>query len=945
MRVLRLVSILVFLFLLAGCGRSTGTGNATPFFSGNLPGFEPGQDLWSEDAGIEISPAPEEDVPLTPTPDTVVPPEDLSITIGQVDPFGSLPGEEVTVRGKGFASGDGKLSIYINAVAVPEGDITLVDDEELRFLVPTGAKSGSLKLRVGEVFSNTVFFAVTPMRAKEPEDVLEDEAGGILAADQVLFMLGPGYDKADAQAIANSEGAELVGWAQELGLYQVELSADSLPELWSAVDSIQMYPSVVAAAPNVLLEEEKVTTDVGGLSGGYSDLYDQIHAEEAWEWLEDEVDNGTQFYHVGLGILERSVDFSHQEMALYAEGDPVFGVALAGVDGVSEHGTVVASLVAGINGNGDMNGILGAVQAGGFAIYVGDPSGFSMSKTVLLQAYIDMGLTVVNMSFGHTRDDYLQSDGSALSDNANAITVATFDSQKTMYDRFFETALEDNPDVVFIASAGNGNAEAAGHLPGGLSHPNLITVAAVDSSGKRAWFSNYGATVDIAASGEDIRVPDIDGAARTGGVITSYEDKSGTSYATPLVVATAALMKSLNPNLSASRIKELLRESSTQIQSKGVAETNAAGGTDTKPLTGIHPEYKGDDVPGCLLNIHKALQRALKEAEGIGVDDPIEVELKDGEQVTIQVQITLDQKIFSLLDVAFLVDVSGSFDDDIETYKSTALDILDGLSAQAADVQFGVASFSDFPLGEFGDDGDHAYQTRQTITDKYDYITDALATLNNPLESGDDGPESQLEALYQIATGAGRDVDGDGQFDSMGDIPPQPIGWRAGSLPVLVFSTDADFHDSDLEPDYPGAGFAQALSTVNSRGIVVVGLDSGDTEGDLPKVVEATNGVMYELGSDSSGIVAAILNAMDTITSKVDLVLKPVGDIYGIVQAITPDIITDVGPGETRSFSVTLAGAVLAGDEPKTIVFSLAILGNDVAIIKQIPVVVTVPSS
>jgi len=938
-----LVSILVFLLLLAGCGRSTGTGNATPFFSGKLPGSEPGQDVRAEDAGIEILPDPEEDVPLTP--DTVVPPEDLSVTISQVDPLGCLPGEEVTVRGKGFASGDGKLSIYINAVAVPEGDITLVDDEELRFLVPTGAKSGSLRLRIGATFSNAVFFAVTPMRAKEPESTLEDEAGGILAADQVLFMLGPGLDKSDALAIADAEGAELVGWAQELGLYQVELPADSLPELWSAIDSIRMYPSVVAAAPNLLLEEEAVTADVGGLSGSYGDLYDQIHTQEAWDWLEDQVGDGTQFYHVGIGILERSVDFSHQEMALYAEGDPVSGVALAGVDGSSEHGTVIASLVAGINGNGDMNGILGAVQAGGFAIYVGDPSGFSMSKTVLLQAYIDMGLTVVNMSFGHTRDDYLQSDGTALTDNANAITVATFDSQKTMYDRFFETALEDNPDVVFIASAGNGNADAAGHLPGGLSHPNLITVAAVDSNAERGWFSNYGATVDIAASGEDLKVPDIDVAAGTVGVITGYEDGSGTSYATPLVVATAALMKSLNPNLSASRIKELLRETSTQVQSKGVEETNAAGGTETKPLTGIHPGYEGDDVPGCLLNIRKALQRALGEAEGIGVDDPIEVELDDGETVTIQVEITLDEKIFSLLDVAFLVDVSGSFDDDIETYKSTALDILDGLSAQAADVQFGVASFSDFPFGEFGDPGDHAYQTRQNITDEYEAITDAIATLNNPLESGNDTPESQLEALYQTATGAGRDVDGDGQFDSMEDIPPQPLGWRAGSLPVLVFSTDANFHDSDLEADYPGAGFTQALSSLNSRGIVVVGLDSGDTEGDLPKVVEATNGVMYQLGSDSSGIVAAILNAMDTITSKVDLVLKPVGDIYGLVQQISPDVITDVGPGETRSFSVTLTGTVLPGDEPKTVVFSLAIMGNDVAIIKQVPIVVTVPSS
>jgi hypothetical protein len=73
----------------------------------------------------------------------------------------------------------------------------------------------------------------------------------------------------------------------------------------------------------------------------------------------------------------------------------------------------------------------------------------------------------------------------------------------------------------------------------------VVAVAAVDSTGTPAAFSNPGPHIDVAAPGQDVLA-----AIPLGG----YDRQNGTSFATPHVSAVAALVAAANPGLSAAQI-------------------------------------------------------------------------------------------------------------------------------------------------------------------------------------------------------------------------------------------------------------------------------------------------------------------------------------------------------------------------------------------------------
>ena len=86
---------------------------------------------------------------------------------------------------------------------------------------------------------------------------------------------------------------------------------------------------------------------------------------------------------------------------------------------------------------------------------------------------------------------------------------------------------------------------------------NVISVANTTSSDELSSTSHYGATsVDIAAPGTVIysTIP-----------TSSYGTMSGTSMATPMVASAVAVMRAVNPNISAKEIKETLCSSSDKL--------------------------------------------------------------------------------------------------------------------------------------------------------------------------------------------------------------------------------------------------------------------------------------------------------------------------------------------------------------------------------------------
>ena len=134
-------------------------------------------------------------------------------------------------------------------------------------------------------------------------------------------------------------------------------------------------------------------------------------------------------------------------------------------------------------------------------------------------------------------------------------------------------------DILFVAAAGNAttNNDRNPHFPSSYNVPNVVSVAALDRHDELAKFSNWGVkSVAIAAPGVDILSTWLGNA---------YEEKSGTSMATPVVSGVAALILAEHPRMSVDDLKKKLLAS-------------------TDPIVAL----KGKTVSGGRINAAKALQ-------------------------------------------------------------------------------------------------------------------------------------------------------------------------------------------------------------------------------------------------------------------------------------------------------------------------------------------------
>jgi subtilisin family serine protease len=122
--------------------------------------------------------------------------------------------------------------------------------------------------------------------------------------------------------------------------------------------------------------------------------------------------------------------------------------------------------------------------------------------------------------------------------------------------------------ILFVAASGNAstNNDRSPHYPSSYNLPNVISVAALDRNDQLATFSNYGVkSVAIAAPGVDILSTWLG---------DEYEEKSGTSMATPVISGVAALIVAHNPNISVEQLREKILASVDPLDSlKGKVAT------------------------------------------------------------------------------------------------------------------------------------------------------------------------------------------------------------------------------------------------------------------------------------------------------------------------------------------------------------------------------------
>ena len=235
------------------------------------------------------------------------------------------------------------------------------------------------------------------------------------------------------------------------------------------------------------------------------------------------------------------------------------------------------------------------------------------------------------------------------------------------------------------------------------------------------------------------------------------------------------------------------------------------------------------------------------------------------------------------LDAYLLVDLSGSFADDLPIFKVQAPNMISNLKATYPGARFGLGKFEDYPIWPFGDasSGDKAYERIIDLTSDTDAVLSCISSLFT--RYGADGPQSQLPALYQAATGAGQDLSGVG-FPGASIPPGQQANFRDGATKLFILWTDAPFHnpgDPGTIP-YPGPSFDQTVEAIKALDPpMVIGISSGSGGvEDLRRMAIATGALAPAGGVDTNG------DGIIDILEGEPLVCAISSSGYGIAEAI-----------------------------------------------------------
>lgn len=237
-----------------------------------------------------------------------------------------------------------------------------------------------------------------------------------------------------------------------------------------------------------------------------------VDAVEAWS-MTTGTGTGTG---IRVAIIDSGVAIDNTDIAPKVVARANFSGAATGEDNYG-HGTHVAGIVAAIRDN--KIGVAGVCpECSILDAKVLNDNGSGSSSTIAqgIDWAVANGAQVINMSLG--------------------MRVSS---------RTLETAVNNawNRGVVLVAAAGNAGTPAQIY-PG--AYPNVIAVAATDNTDDKASFSSYGAKwVDIAAPGVNVystfpNHPFVLGTQN--GRSMGYDIASGTSMASPIVAATAALV-------------------------------------------------------------------------------------------------------------------------------------------------------------------------------------------------------------------------------------------------------------------------------------------------------------------------------------------------------------------------------------------------------------------
>ncbi len=187
-------------------------------------------------------------------------------------------------------------------------------------------------------------------------------------------------------------------------------------------------------------------------------------------------------------------------------------------------------------------------------------------------------------------------------------------------------------------------------------------------------------------------------------------------------------------------------------------------------------------------------------------------------------------------DVYFLVDTTGSMSGAIDSLRARLSEpttgLIDRVRAVIPDVWFGVGEHKDYNAGPYGGGGDFAFRNDLAMSSD----STAAQAASNALSAngGGDGPESQIPALWAVATGNALGGPGGVGAASCASGSGHAC-WREGAIPIVVLMTDIQFHNgpggSNAYSTMPDGAVAptydETVAALTARGVRVIGISVG----------------------------------------------------------------------------------------------------------------------
>ena len=368
-------------------------------------------------------------------------------------------------------------------------------------------------------------FSRTRVRAQDQE--VNSEATNDFVRGRLLVKFRSEIMPDQARQIIAALGARDAEEIPNIGVHILDLPYQASETAF--VHAFQGRPEVEFAELDrkVPVQQMEPNDPVYALSAN-SWSFHKISAPEAWALA-------TGSSSVTIAILDTGVDGNHEDLVMkMVPGWNIYSNNSDTSD-VASHGTAVAG-VAGASSN---NGIGVASVAWGcriMPIRISDPSGYASYSAMAggLTWAADHGARVANISYNVT--------------GSSTVSSAA---------RYFQ-----NKGGVVASSAGN-----SGTVVQTADDPYILTIGATDSLDLLYSWSSSGKNLDLVAPGN----------ASTPMNRGGYAGSGGTSIASPFVAGAAALLFSVNPDLTPGEVKDILKQSADDLGALGWDSTYGWG--------------------------------------------------------------------------------------------------------------------------------------------------------------------------------------------------------------------------------------------------------------------------------------------------------------------------------------------------------------------------------